>query len=219
MMIYGFQFRVSLIRGDFIFFLLSGIFLYRMHVRTFQATSGMDGEMDGTMKHMQASTPVKVLSGAFGSLYMQLLTILTIVFVYYLIIGHIAIDDPVGALGMVIVSWLTAVCIGVLFMTLTPWSPGIMGKAKMIYVRLMFITSGKMFLGNTIPDSLLPYFDWNPLFHIIDQARGFIFINYYPHKTSLIYPLKVCIVLLILGMMFDFVTRRSASVSWGKSRF
>ena len=30
---------------------------------------------------------------------------------------------------------------------------------------------------------MLTIFDWNPLFHTIDQARGFTFINYNPHYS------------------------------------
>jgi ABC-type polysaccharide/polyol phosphate export permease len=38
-------------------------------------------------------------------------------------------------------------------------------------------------------------FIWNPLFHIIDQARGFVFINYNPHYTSISYPIYVSLAL------------------------
>jgi hypothetical protein len=31
--------------------------------------------------------------------------------------------------------------------------------------------------ANTMPYFMLAMFDWNPLFHLIDQARGFTFIN------------------------------------------
>ncbi len=34
------------------------------------------------------------------------------------------------------------------------------------------IASGKMFVANMLPTSMLLMLDWNPLFHCIDQARG-----------------------------------------------
>jgi len=65
---------------------------------------------------------------------------------------------------------------------------------------------------------MLVLFDWNPLFHIIDQARGFTFINYNPHYSNWVYPLLVSIALLMIGFMGEAYTRRHASRSWGARR-
>ena len=61
-------------------------------------------------------------------------------------------------------------------------------------------------------------FSWNPLFHCIDQARGYTFINYMPRNTSAEYPLMIGIILLMLGLMGEFYTRRQASLSWSSRR-
>jgi ABC-type polysaccharide/polyol phosphate export permease len=61
-------------------------------------------------------------------------------------------------------------------------------------------------------------FDWNPLFHTIDQARGFAFINYNPHFSNWQYPLYVGITLLMIGLMGEFYTRQYASASWSAKR-
>jgi ABC-type polysaccharide/polyol phosphate export permease len=50
------------------------------------------------------------------------------------------------------------------------------------------IASGKMFVANTLPPAMLAMFDWNPLFHIIDQCRGFVFNNYFPRNSNWEYP-------------------------------
>jgi ABC-type polysaccharide/polyol phosphate export permease len=76
------------------------------------------------------------------------------------------------------------------------------------------IASGKMFVANTLPGFMIAMFDWNPLFHIIDQCRGYAFINYNPRYTSWEYPLIVACCFIILGLMGEFYTRRHASVSW-----
>jgi ABC-type polysaccharide/polyol phosphate export permease len=80
------------------------------------------------------------------------------------------------------------------------------------------IASGKMFLANTLPSFMLAMFDWNPLFHSIDQARGYVFINYNPHYSSWEYAVWVGVVLVMLGLMGDFYTRRRASISWNARR-
>ncbi|MGB0798261.1 MAG: ABC transporter permease, partial [Planktomarina sp.] len=78
--------------------------------------------------------------------------------------------------------------------------------------------SGKMFVANTLPSFMLNMFDWNPLFHCIDQARGFIFINYNPHHSSITYPLIVGSILIVIGLMGEFYTRKHASESWSARR-
>ena len=75
-----------------------------------------------------------------------------------------------------------------------------------------------MFLANTLPYTMLKLFDWNPLFHTIDQARGFGFINYNPHYSSISYPLYVTIALIMIGLMAEFYTRKHVSLSWSAKR-
>ena len=61
-------------------------------------------------------------------------------------------------------------------------------------------------------------FDWNPLFHAIDQSRGYVFINYNPRYSSWEYPLTIGIILLMVGLMGEFYTRKNASISWSARR-
>ena len=63
-------------------------------------------------------------------------------------------------------------------------------------------------------DQVLVMFTWNPLFHVIDQARGFAFINYQPRNSDLFYPLYFSLGLLMLGFIGEYYTRQRASSSW-----
>lgn len=76
------------------------------------------------------------------------------------------------------------------------------------------IFSGKMVLANTLPPTMLALFDWNPLFHIIDQARGFAFINYNPRNSNLDYSITVTIVFFVLGLIIQYYTNKRVSASW-----
>ena len=87
-----------------------------------------------------------------------------------------------------------------------------------MYARINMIASGKMFVANSLPAYMLAIFDWNPLFHTIDQTRGFIFINYNPHFSSATYPLYVEIALVVIGLIGESYTRKYASVSWNAGR-
>ena len=72
----------------------------------------------------------------------------------------------------------------------------------------------KMFLANTLTPHLLSFFDWNPLFHCIDQARGFAFVNYVSRNSNWEYAFYFGLVFLLIGMMSEFYTRKHASASW-----
>ena len=71
----------------------------------------------------------------------------------------------------------------------------------------------KVFVAITVV--LVAMFSWNPLFHCIDQARGFAFVNYNPHKSSLMYPIVFTLVFLAVGLLAEFFTRKRVSLSWG----
>lgn len=119
---------------------------------------------------------------------------------------------------MLLLAWFTGCGVGVILLSLKPWFPGFVAMAASIYGRANMIASGKMFVANTMPGYILVMFDWNPLFHVIDQTRGFVFINYNPHFSSVSYPLQIGMILIVIGMMFEFYTRRNASISWSAGR-
>ena len=87
-----------------------------------------------------------------------------------------------------------------------------------VYNRANMIASGKMFVANQMPGYMLAFFDWNPLFHTIDQSRGFTFVNYFPHHSSISYAVWFSLTFLMLGLMGEYYTRKHASASWNARR-
>ncbi|MBK1636842.1 ABC transporter permease [Rhodovulum adriaticum] len=210
--------RGSALRGDFVVYLMSGIFLYLTHIKSVGAIVGAEGSTSAMMLHAPMNTMITITSAALGVLYMQTLSMVVILFVYHAAFGPITIHDPVGAYGMFLLAWLSGVAVGLVLLALKPWLPGFVDMAKMIYQRMNMIASGKMFVANTMPGYVLAFFDWNPLFHTIDQARGFAFINYNPHFSSISYPIYVSLALIMIGLMGEFYTRKYASKSWMAGR-
>jgi len=143
---------------------------------------------------------------------------LTVLFIYHVLVTPVVIDNPVGAMGMLLAAWFSGCAVGMLFLAVKPWAPDIVTVATNIYARVNMIASGKMFVANSLPSSMLALFDWNPLFHTIDQARGYIFLHYNPHFSSSWYPIYVGIGLLMIGMMGEFYARKHASLSWSAGR-
>ena len=210
--------RGAAIRGDFLLYIMSGVFLYLTHNKGMGAVLGSEGPTSAMMQHAPMNTIVAISSSALSALYIQVLSVCVVLFVYHVAVSPIYIVNPVGALGMLLLAWLSGCSIGMVFLAVKPWFPGFVGITSGIYSRANMIASGKMFVANTLPSSMLALFDWNPLFHAIDQNRGFVFMNYNPHFSSVSYPLYFSLIFLTIGLMGEYFTRNRASLSWGAGR-
>jgi ABC-type polysaccharide/polyol phosphate export permease len=210
--------RRAAVRGDFLLYIMSGVFPFMTHVKTLGAVASADGPTAPMMKHAPMNTIVAICAAALSTLYLQLLSVAVILFAYHTLMSPITIDNPTGALAMVLLAWLSGAAIGMLLQAARPWWPEGVAMVTSVYQRVNVIFSGKMFLASKMPATLLPWFEWNPLFHTIDQMRGFVFLNYEPHHTSITYPLYVAAALVTLGLMAEFTSRRHVSLSWTAGR-
>ncbi len=210
--------RGAAIRGDFLLYLMSGVFLFLTHTKTLAAVVASEGPASPMMQHAPMNTIIAIASAAFGALYIQLLALFAILFVYHVAFVPVVIDDAFGTFAMLLLAWFTGAALGLVMLAIKPWFPTAVGILVTIYSRANMIASGKMFVANTLPGYMLAMFDWNPLFHCIDQARGFAFINYNPRYSSYEYAFWVGVVLIMIGLMGEFYTRRHASLSWSARR-
>lgn len=207
--------RGMAMRGDFMVFIMTGVFLFMTHIKTVSAVSGSEGPASPMMKHAPMNTSVAIAASALSQLYIQMLSLFVIMFFYHVIVTPFEVYDVAGVIGMICLAWFTGVAVGLVFMALYPWMPAVASFLAAVYQRANMIASGKMFVANSLPPKMLMMFDWNPLFHCIDQSRGFAFVNYVPRNSSIEYPLLVGIACLMVGLMGEFYTRKHASASWG----
>ena len=210
--------RGAALRGDFLLYIMSGIFLFLTHVKALGAVVGAEGPSSPMMKHAPMNTVISITAAALSTLYIQVLTLVLVLFVYHVAYTPFEIEDPYMAFGMFMLAWFTGVGIGLVLFAIRPWFPGFVSTFTTIYQRANMIASGKMFVANTLPSYMVAMFDWNPLFHTIDQARGFVFINYFPRNSSIEYPLYLGVFFLMVGLLAEFYTRQRASVSWESRR-
>lgn len=213
-----FSLRRIAIRGDFLLYVMSGIFLYMTHSKTVGEVVRAEGPTSAMMKHAPMNTIVAIAAAALASLYLQLLSAALVLGIYHMAFAPLEVDNWAATLGIFLLSWFGGVAMGVVLLAAKPWAPDAAGLLTAIYQRGNMVASGKMFVANMMPSSMLVLFDWNPLFHCIDQARGALFLNYSPHYTSIAYPVQVALALLMIGLMGEFYTRRHASLSWGAGR-
>ena len=210
--------RYSPIRGNFIVYIMTGIFMFMAFSQAIGAVSGSGGASNQMMKHGPMNTAVTISAAALASLYKQTFSALVVLTAYNYIVEPIQIENPLACYGMLLLSWFCGCCIGMIFLSIRPWWPQGAQVLTMFFQRVNMVFSGKMFVANTMSPALLHAFSWNPLFHIIDQTRGYAFINYSPRNSSLEYPIYVTLALLMIGLMAEFVTRRAVSLSWSAGR-
>ena len=209
------------LRGDFVIFLLTGIFMFMTHNKAVGAVLGSEGPASPMMQHAPMNTFISIVSGMLSTLYIQVLAAFFILFVYDVAFNPYVLTeivDPAPVMGMLLLSWFSGGAIGMVFLALKPWFPSLTGTLSTLYKRSNMIASGKMFVANSLPSFMVAMFDWNPLFHTIDQARGYAFINYVPRHTNWEYVMYLSLTLLMIGLMGEFYTRKHASVSWSARR-
>lgn len=210
--------RSAALRGDFLLYIMSGIFLFLTHTKALGAVVGAEGPVSPMMLHAPMNTIIGICAAALSTLYIQTLTLFVILFVYHVAFTPISIDQPIPAYGMFLLSWASGISIGLVLLSIKPWFPGFVGVFTTVYQRASMICSGKMFVANTLPGFMIAMFDWHPLFHTIDQSRGFVFVNYFPRNSNWEYTLYLSIVFIMIGLMGEFYTRQYASSSWGARR-
>lgn len=210
--------RGAKLRGDFLLYVMSGVFLYITHVKAVGAVAGSESPASPMMQHAPMNTIISIVSGALSVLYIQSLSLFTILFIYHVVFTPFEIAQPILAFSMFLLAWFTGCAVGLVLLAIKPWFPTFVSVFTLIYQRANMIASGKMFVANALPPMMVKVFDWNPLFHTIDQARGFTFANYFPRNSTIDYPIIVALVLVMVGLMGEFYTRQHVSSSWGARR-
>lgn len=210
--------RRAAVRGDFILYMMTGVFSYMTYAQTLGAVAGSEGPTSAMMKHSPMNTLVAIGSAALGTLYMQTLSAATILFVYHTLWRPITIHEPQYAVGTLLVAWVAGIGTGMIFKAATPWQPELIGTLTKVYQRFNMLFSGKMLLANATPGYILSLYSWNPLFHAIDQMRGFTFENYHPHYSSITYPIYIAAILIMLGLLGEHYSNKYISLSWSAGR-
>lgn len=206
------------VRGDFMLFVMSGVLMFMVHVKAIGAVAGADGPTSPMMMHAPMNPVISIAAAALSTLYQQVLSAIVILFLYHALFTPVSIEDPVAAMGPFLLAWISGVGIGMVLLSAKPWQPELVSLLSTLIMRINVIASGKMLLANNARPSMRALFDWNPLFHIIDQSRGHIFLNYQPRYTSIDYPIYITMVCIMIGLMAEFFTRQYASASWNKRR-
>lgn len=212
-MMYSFMGRAIAIRGDFMMFLLTGVILMVVHMRAIGTARTSSNALSPIVQHAPMTVMVSFVSKAFAGLYLQSLAVIIIVLALWLFGMDLTIQNPKGLVLPIFVAWAAGIAIGLIFMVIEPLAPRFVRTFTQLYMRAQMITSGKFIPAAYLPTALLGYFDWNPLFHCIDQARLATFVNYNSEVSSMSYPIGFTTAALTLGLMGEFWSRQNLSAS------
>ena len=156
---YLLEMRGNAIRGDFLLYIMSGIFLFQCHTKAISAVVGSEGPASPMMQHAPMNTFTSICAAAVSTLYLQLLSLLCVLFIYHVAFTPVVIQQPIGAMAMLLAAWLSGVGVGMVFLSIKPWAPEIVKVLVTIYSRGSMIASGKMFVAYSLPASMLVLFD------------------------------------------------------------
>jgi len=211
--LYLFMGRASVIRGDFMMFLLTGIILLVVHMKAIGSAREASISSSAIMQHAPMTTILSIIAKAFGGLYLQSVAILIIVFVFWIFGMDMTVHNPAGLVLPFIFAWASGIAVGMIFLMVAPLAPGPVGIFTKLYMRAQMVTSGKFIPAGYMPTAMISWFDWNPLFHSIDQARLATFVNYNKEVSSMSYPIWFTAIALLLGLMGEFWARKNFSKS------
>lgn len=201
------------LRGNLLLYILTGVFLFQLHIQT--AMSGLRAEPPSSpiMAHGGMTALSGILGAGIAALYVQAVSVAALGGAYIALVEPVHIEDPLRLGAIFLLGWASGLCVGMLFFALKVHSPNFASLVSQAYSRVNLLASGQMFVATTLPAYLLHWFTWNPLFHIIDQARDAAFLNYRSWFTNLEFPAISCVAMLAVGILAERWARRISSLS------
>ena len=98
LMFYFIGAREAKLRGDFMMYLLSGIYLYLCHIRAVAAVSAAEGGTSSLMQHGPMNPIVAIASSLISALYVQTISLLVILFALHTFSGTVTFHNWKAAL-------------------------------------------------------------------------------------------------------------------------
>ncbi len=212
-LIFLFLGRSTAIRGDFMMFLLSGVALLIIHMKAIAAVRSASNATSAVMQHAPMTVILSILAKSFAGLYLHFIAFLIILTALWIFGMDLSVNNPPRLVLPIFLAWASGTSIGLVFLAVKPLAPSVVNIISQLYIRAQMLTSGKIIPAAYMPSQMVDWFDWNPLFHVIDQARLAVFVNYSKEVSSLSYAIWFTIGFLLLGLMGEFWARKNLSKS------
>ncbi len=193
------------IRGEFGFYILSGVSLFLMHNKVIGALLDKKGN-DPMLAILSISRGMMIVGSIIHVVYMQFIITALLFMALVIYYGNIPVFNWNMLIFCYLINILWSVSLGSLFLALSPLSEYVITKISMVYRRVGMVTSGKMIPGNLLGlmGKFKGLFLINPLFHLIDQTRGALFQHYVPFVSNIYYPIQMSAAVFIVSSIIYF---------------
>jgi ABC-type polysaccharide/polyol phosphate export permease len=138
--------RSFAVRGSYVLYVMSGVFLYMTHNKSISSVSA-GSATNPMLKHAPISTLMMIVSGALTTLYIQMLAIIVIAFVANVLIDPFTVYNLKVLALCLILAWGSGIAIGLMFLSINPYAPETMKVVNKVYLRANMIFSGKNGVG------------------------------------------------------------------------
>lgn len=117
-------------------------------------------------------------------------------------------DRLLTVLGLMFCLVIIGFSHGLIFLYLAGKFPPLM-RIKMILLRVIYITSGAMYVSEQFPDAISDFLLYNPFLHIIQLIRDAYFSQYETHAASMTVVIAFTLISAALGVACLRVARRA----------
>lgn len=114
--------------------------------------------------------------------------------------------DPVQAVYAFSSALLLGVCLGLLNAVITMAMPG-WATVYSLMIVLLYLTSGVIFVPDTLPEQLRDIVVWNPALHSVEWMRQAYFPSYGKEALDKTYLFSFCLISLFAGLAIERLFR------------
>ena len=155
----------------------------------------------GVGEIMFAASLVELMNGA--AVYM-VITLLN-----YLTFGYVEMNVFLVVLYGYILAWLSGASLGYFFAQLSNLSETVV-RVLPVIMRPMFWISGIFYTANEVPDSMMKYLSYNPLFQAIEIIRNGMFLGYKSRMADYLYPIIFSLFFIVAGYVVSSLVLRGS---------
>ncbi|HPE58891.1 MAG TPA: ABC transporter permease [Thiolinea sp.] len=188
-------------------FFFAGLMPWLMFSKILSAVSGGIESNRALLTYPQ----VKSIDIVIARSVLEFVTLLLVGVIYLIGVSYAgfmnsSIENMLGVLVYLFMAALLGVggglVSGVIKLYFSNW-----GAFQSILIRVMFFTSGKFFLADTLPPTLREWLWYNPMLHITEGFRSAFFPGFESRFVDPGYPLFCILLLLFLGLASERVSR------------
>ncbi len=197
---------------DFSLFLVSGILPWML----FSSAAGRALGAVEANKGLFNYRPVMPIDTIIARTTLEALLSFNVFLVFLFFLWWFGKEISIEHVPLLVISWVLlwifSIGFSLLMMVVGHWSAEV-GRFIMIFIRVLYFTSGIMYSLHILPPEVLKYMLWNPIPHVIEHMRHAIAPAYPVYHVDFSYFLKALIIVLFSGLLLYRGNERSMMTS------